>query len=276
LHTERTLPEGMGLRGATWAESADGIHFIPANQIYDTTRNPSVYNIPGGRFRMFTGYGDDLRMLEADRWPEFKLIRSHILPCGKDSPMKNCLDCPAWFEWHGIHYMLVGFSGMWSSQTPDFRNAVDLAARGEDIYDGLDVPMVAAFQQERRILAGWLPVAGWGGILGIRELVYHPDGVLGIRWMNECMPPHEEYHAIAADGATGANFYLEMEVRPGENLQLHFDGEGEALEFRLDTVLRRAEIAPATRKDVPTKREMARRDLPDEHTPFCGGSSALA
>ena len=94
--------------------------------------------------------------------------------------------------------------------------------------------------------------------------------------MNECMPPHEEYHAIAADGATGANFYLEMEVRPGENLQLHFDGEGEALEFRLDTVLRRAEIAPATRKDVPTKREMARRDLPDEHTPFCGGSSALA
>lgn len=39
----------------------------------------------------------------------------------------------------------------------------DLAAEGHDLYDGLGVPMVAAFTGDRRVLAGWLAGNGWGG-----------------------------------------------------------------------------------------------------------------
>lgn len=168
LHTERFLPDGMALRGATWATSPDGSRFIPSEQVFHAAENPSVYNRPEGGFRMYTGCGSSLELWEADRWPEFHRVRSQIVPNGETSFMRNCLDCPAWFEWHGRHYLLVGFSGMWSASSPDFSDAVDLAARGEDIYDGLGVPMVAPFTGDRRILAGWLPISGWGGVLGLR------------------------------------------------------------------------------------------------------------
>ncbi len=242
FHTERFLPPGIAPEGATWAESEDGVHYLPMDRIYDKTRNPSIYNLPDGRFRLLTGYGDNLRLLEADQWPEFKLLREFVLPCGEKSVMRNCLDCPAWFEWRGTHYMLVGFSGMWMSQNSDFAHPVDLAAQGEDLYDGLEVPMVAPFGEDRRILAGWLPIEGWGGLLGIRELVRHEDGILGSRWLEDAMPDVPLLQGNAPGNDVPENFRIDRMLRPGESFRIRLEGVGTPVEFRLDPGSARAEL----------------------------------
>ena len=271
LHTERLLPDGKAPRGATWATSPDGIHFSPSERVFHTAENPSAYNRPEGGFRMYTGCGSSLELWEAERWPEFHRVRSQIVPNGEASFMRNCLDCPAWFEWHGRHYLLVGFSGMWSAASPDFSEAVDFAARGEDVYDGLGVPMVAPFPGDRRILAGWLPIKGWGGVLGLRELVRHSDGVLGCKWLEEAMPEAGSRKPFASGGATADSFYLEANSK-ADGFRLRFEGEGEAAEFRIDFKLRRAELLPAGRDRCLTCRELAGEGKP----PFSCECAAFA
>ncbi len=251
FHTERFHADGAGFpAGASWAASPDGVRFGQSGVLFDTTRNPSVYNLPGNRFRLYTGYGDNLRMLEADRWPEFRTVRERVLPCGEASPARNRLDCPAWFEWDGTHYMLLGFSGMWMADSPDFARPVDLSARGDSLYDGLEVPMDAALPDGRRVLAGWLPFDGWGGILGIRELVRHPDGVLGIRWLAEAMPDVPPMDSGTAspdprgDEATmtiPGNALLDRTIPPGQDVAVRLeDSQGDFVELRVNAAAGRA------------------------------------
>ncbi len=57
---------------------------------------------------------------------------------------------------------------------------------GDDPYDGLSVPMVVPFGENRRIIAGWIRhPSGWGGYLCLRELVQFADGKLGSKWLPE-------------------------------------------------------------------------------------------
>jgi hypothetical protein len=59
-----------------------------------------------------------------------------------------------------------------------------------DIYDGLWVPMVGTFGENRRVMAGFLqgPDYDWGGHLVMRELVQFDDGTIGTKWLPEIIP----------------------------------------------------------------------------------------
>ena len=77
---------------------------------------------------------------------------------------------------------------------------VNWTESGDSVYGGLSVPMVAAWDDDRRILAGWLGhPGGWGGWLVFRELVQFADGKLGERWLPEAMPAEKPLVYSACD-----------------------------------------------------------------------------
>ena len=251
LHTER-YPAPDAPRGGTWAESTDGQHFTPSDRICTRSENPSVFNLPDGRLVLFEGDDRQRRLVlkAAAKWPDFDAVTA-ALPLGEDTPTGHSAECPAYFHWHGKHFLLVGFSGMYSADTPDFTPARDLAAEGVDLYDGLDVPMVAPFAGDRRILAGWLRVGGWGGVLGLRELVWCSDGVPGLRWLDEAVPDHGAWTDFSKTAAVDGDLVLEWTVQPGADVRVRLSGEGEDVELRVHAARRKAELVFASIADYP-------------------------
>jgi hypothetical protein len=82
------------------------------------------------------------------------------------------------------------------SQTGPYWNGIDGKNTGViiprwDIYEGLLVPMVAEFKNNRRLIAGFLVGVGggYGGPLVFRELMQMPDGTLGMKWPEEMRFP---------------------------------------------------------------------------------------
>ena len=184
-HTERIKNAEDKPRGATWAESEDGVHFRLSNVYFHETRNPTVYNRPDGRFGMIVGYGkENGGMYVSDdllKWSEVD----------KDIPSRG--DCPCYFEWNGHHYLLQGFRHYCRSETGLKGSWRSCDAEAGDLYDKgrLNVPMVATWKGNRRFLIGWIgfPVEWWGGWLCFRELKQRPDGSLYTQWIPELPKP---------------------------------------------------------------------------------------
>lgn len=208
--------------GGTYAESDDGIHFRKTGVFLTADVNPSVHVRADGRLGLVTADGQ----MHVSR--DGRL--GHWMPDGEPAPTGG--DCPAPFSWGGRDYLLQGFFWM-ASRGPDGKWE-DWATSGDDIYDGLSVPMVAAWKGDRRILAGWLRHVypeGWGGWLVFRELVRFPDGKLGIRWLPETPPPVAPYVFRVTDLARP--FVLRASSEKGE----------EDVEFRIDPAEDRAQFA---------------------------------
>ncbi len=228
LHTERMMPQGKDCPvGGTYAVSEDGIHFRKTGVMLTSDRNPSVYNRADGRLGMGTKNGQ-LYYREGDAW-DWK-------PAGKRAPVSG--DCPAPFTWGGQDYLIQGFFHM-ASRPNESGDWEDWAASGDDIYEGLSVPMVAPWSGDRRIMVGWLRhLYGWGGWLVFRELVRHPDGKLGVKWLAETpapVPPQTfavtdvtkpfVVRAVAKAGDTD----FEFRIDPAEaRAQFHFPRKGES------------------------------------------------
>lgn len=92
--------------------------------------------------------------------------------------------CPHWFRWNGWYYFITGVEGVFRSREPYGPWTRQLPGR----LDNLVVPKTAEFAGDRRILAGFVNDDGWGGDLVMRELVQHPDGSLGTRFVPEMTP----------------------------------------------------------------------------------------
>ena len=274
---ECDFSEGNGHipEGATYATSSDGCHFTRSHKLFHWTQNPSVFNLPDGRYRLFCGFTGDAGIWEAERWGEWKEVRAGFPPFGEASFIGNCLDCPSYFQWRGTYYLVVGFSGMWMAPDKDFLHPTDLAKNGEDLYDGLCVPMISTHptDPDRRILAGWLQQTGWGGLLGLRELVRHSDGVIGCRWLEEAMPrPGEITSRVPGNGS----FYLDVELEG--TAAIRFEGEGGAAEFRLDAERRKAQLCHADQPEILTNLERAqngRKTYPPYKDEFAVGKLRL-
>ena len=199
-HTERFPWAGMYPRGASWAESEDGILFTSSGVVFHETRNPTVYNRADGRLGLVRGYGLDKGFNVSDGDLTKWTVSDDTIPFGGD--------CPCYFEWNGHHYLLQGFVEMAHSATGALGSWEDWGRSGDDIYDGLSVPMVAEWHG-RRIVGGWVRHPdGWGGWLAFRELVQFPDGKLGMKWMPEllaALPPSREF-AVNAGEAFACRF----------------------------------------------------------------------
>ena len=181
LHTDRIVKDGSRPAGGTWAVSGDGIRFSKTGRIFADTQNPSVFNRPGGGFELVAGYGDAqglFRSEDLERWSLF------------DGALPFRGDCPSLFDWHGRRYLLQGFSHMACSPDGSTGSFADWSAEPDAACDGLSVPMVVPWKDDRRLYVGWLRhPAGWGGWLVFRELVFHPDGRIGMKWVPEIAPP---------------------------------------------------------------------------------------
>lgn len=245
-HHSTTLFKASELRGipagALLSESDDGIHFHKTGLLMHTAENPSVFARKGGGLLMFckgVWATTDLK-----KWV---CINPDFPPYGKAAKLRNTLECPCMFEWNGLYYALSGLTGFWQSGTDSFKEFTDLAAQGEDIYEGLGIPMVSEFGNNRRIMAGW-PLCGnsFGSCLVFRELIQHPDGKLGVKWLKEVLPetgapkPLADTFAPAETASPntfstrqhGDSFLIEMQVRPGEQrgvLAVRFTGSDPAV-----------------------------------------------
>ena len=207
--------------GGAYAESEDGVHFTRVNKLIHSAQNPTVYNRLDGRLGFVNSYGGIHGMYVSDDKPwGWKLEDDKI-------PIRG--DCPCAFEWNGHHYLIQGFTKM--AYNPDGKPGhwTNWTQTGDDVYDGLCVPMVAPWKGNRRIIAGWIAhPLGWGGWLAFHELVQYPDGKLGSKWLDEIPAPGDVFT---------------FEGRPGECLARRFKGGADILEFSVDAANARAQFA---------------------------------
>ena len=213
--------------GATYATSEDGIHFTPSETLVHPSENPTIYTRTDGRLGLVSSYRvswDQRGLYVSDTIGGWTLFDREVPFVG---------DCPCLFDWNGRHYLLQGFTRMAYNSDGRVGGWVDWSQTGNDVYDGLSVPMVGEWSGNRRILAAWLNhPQGWGGWLVLRELVQNDDGTLGLKWLPEVTPPGEVYE-YACEG--GRDLVVRVPRQDG----------GKELEFRVEATTGRAQFADA-------------------------------
>ena len=234
--------------GSTYSISEDGIsNFRKTRILFHPCENPSVYIDPEGRLRMLANYG------AKGTW-ESKSIDGGWKSVNPDFPPGG--DCTFFFRWGNYDYVVGGFTGFWlkpaSASEDKFVNGVKA---GLDFYNGMNVPAVTQIKDGRFLMAGWIPMAGWGGSLVIHEMVQSPEGRIGTKWMKEIIPATQKQRSLAkeikttASFATGSSsFLLTFEVEPGTDLTgklgallLGSDGENNACEVQISPKAKKAQ-----------------------------------
>ncbi len=228
-------PEGM-----TYAISDDCIHFRKSHILPHFCENPSVYTMPDGSLKM---YAEGVWKADKPDGP-WQLINSSFPPNGKQSTIRNTLECPSFFEWNGHYYLIVGMDGCYASATEDFTEYDDLAADGRDIYNGMLVPMVIPYKNNRRLISGW--IYPFGTCFAIHELVALPNHALGIKWCPELLPPTKEERnlgdaleaSVAMDfdnePAPYAVYSANISSENGGKVAFRFMGTEGCCEFQID------------------------------------------
>ncbi|MBQ4289955.1 MAG: hypothetical protein II719_02055 [Clostridia bacterium] len=255
---------GLYPNGANLAVSEDGGRtFHLTHQMFHWAENPSVYSKPDGTLFMCIGDG----LWEADR-PEgpWKQIRPGFPPQGEDTPLDYTAECPSFFEKEGYKYIIMGARGFWRTgkDSDDYR---DCAASGEDIYDGLSVPM-AVNCGGRLILSGWINGFGFGSVIIHRELIQYEDGRLGMKWLEEAAPRAEEENLLYRSEDTfrfetdpKESYYYEIDAvsTAGGVIRVIFDRE---CELRLDSARFEAQVGPVGGERITPIYERAGRKDP--------------
>ncbi len=237
LHTSRLTKDPAYPIGGTYAESEDGIHFFKSRKIITGAQNPSIYNNPGGGFELVTSYGGQKGIFRSDDLVNWKLYDDKL-------PFRG--DCPSLFDWHGHRYLLQGFTKMAYSPDGAPGTFIDWTNEPDIAYEGLSVPMVVPWKNDRRLYIGWMRhLAGWGGWLVFRELIAYPDGHLGLKWVPEIKPPVEP---LVYRAGAGERFVRKFAA----------EGNGPALVLTVDPAKREASFAddvPQPKFDLPSKAE---------------------
>jgi hypothetical protein len=217
------------------ATSTDGIHFHKDLKPLVTGGDCTVFRDPAtGLFHMVRGGGNRLVSKDLRHWEETAgdFVQRKPGTTG---------ECPHLFSWNGWFYFILGTNAIWKSR--------DALGPWEEmkptIYDGLFVPKVAEFTDNRRILAGFNFERGWAGHLALRELVQSPDGSLGMKFPPELIPasgspqrltfaslsprasgrgdgitiaPGKSFAAAALDGVA-SNVRIRLRVVPGAGVE---------------------------------------------------------
>lgn len=238
--------------GASYSYSDDGINFKPSNILIHSARNPSAYTNDDGSIILFCGYGGE-GVFESDSINKPFKRSDNNFDFVKNSLMHNTSECPAFFDWNGYKYLIVGFTGYFRTLEKNSEKFVDAAALGENVYDGLSVPMVFEFGNNRRIISGWVESPwGWGGVLMQRELVAENNGKLGMKWVPEMMPETQKQNLFTSDLdilngfdlERFKSYYLELQIDPkdAQRFGISFSDQDNACTFELDFKQNRAQI----------------------------------
>lgn len=174
---------GLVPNGANYATSEDGLYFTQGAHQYHWIENPSIYSQADG-LRMYTGNGT---WAAEDIKGPWRLLHEGFPPSGAASSLHSSAECPSSFSWNGFSYLLMGATGFWRTEKND-EVYFDAAAQGQNIYDGLYVPMATKINDNRVVLVGWIHGIGWGSYIVHRELIQYANGRLGMKWMPELWP----------------------------------------------------------------------------------------
>lgn len=236
--------------GATYAVSTDGVsRFRKSWVMFHPCENPSVFTTPEGKLRLLANYRSSGTWESDSVDGGWRCINPTFPPGG---------DCTICFRWGRFDYVIGGFTGLWAkpAEAPDTAYE-DVVRKGLDFYDGSNVPAVTDIGDGRFLMAGWVPIRGWGGVLLIRELIQFPDGRIGCKWMDEVTPrpAKSENLDLGEAGALQApshSFALEFTVHPKEvgkgKFGLSFlpaDDKEAGCELQIDVTGRRAQLATA-------------------------------
>lgn len=251
--------------GSTYSVSEDGISkFKKTKILFHPCENPSVYTDPEGRLRMLANYG------AKGTW-ESKSITGGWRSINPDFPPGG--DCTFFFRWGSYDYVIGGFTGFWSKPASDGEDKfVNGVKEGLDFYNGMNVPAVTEIKDGRFLLAGWIPMADWGGSLVIHEMVQFPDGRIGTKWMNEIIPGTQKPKVVAKgiSGSTSfeigsSSFLLSFDVQPGTDLNeklgalfLAADSEENACEVQISPNLKKAQFGKGQVNNYASKEKSLR------------------
>lgn len=276
--------QGLTPSGTNYLISEDGIHFRRGEKQFHCSENPSIYADPAGGLLLYAGYGADGTWHAPHIDGPWTHTETDMPLRHNSSPVRNSTECPSIFSWNGYRYLIMGFRGYWQAG-PNDTQFTDLAATGEDIYDGLGVPMVACCDG-RYILSGWVGGSGWAYVTQHRELIQHENGRLGMRWLPELTPdpaalpllstltdaPHST--VLSLDEKT--SYYLELHVAPQKTARvgLAFSGQGESFVLDWNTGREKVQAKTCAQTDVfPAEIKALYEYLPDmqEGEPFPNG-----
>jgi hypothetical protein len=234
--------------GSTYSVSEDGIsNFKKTKILFHPCENPSVYTDPEGRLRMLANYGAKGTWESKSIDGGWRSINPNFPPGG---------DCTFFWRWGNFDYVIGGFTGYWSkSATAPEDKFVNGVKEGLDFYNGMNVPAVTQIKDGRFLLAGWIPMAGWGGSLTIHEMIQSPDGRIGTKWMEEIIPSTQKERLLAKEVketstfTTGSSsFLLTFDVAPGTDLTGKLgalftgaDGVGHACEVQVSPKSKKAQ-----------------------------------
>lgn len=249
---DEIFAEGKYPNGSNYMFSEDGVRYVPARTQFHWSENPSVYVREEGRLVMYAGYGAcGTWQAEAIDGP-WRQTDKNFPPVFTDSKLRYSSECPCLFEWNGYRYMIIGFLGYLRTEknSADF---VEVGADGEDVYDGLCVPMAVKTSDHRVILSGWIQHVGWASLLLHRELLQRENGRLDMRWLPEHIP-NTNGKTPLIERETGEwalektkSYYLSCSVLPEDDgvVQIVLSGEGEGCALTLDAKEELAEIRGA-------------------------------
>lgn len=253
------LAQGLVPAGATYAVSEDGVHFEKSHCLFHVGRNPSVYANERGGISLYSGYEGKGTWESEGFGKPFRLVNANFPPVGT-LPMRQTGECPSFFSMKGYRYLIMGFTGYFRTLAPSDGEYTDVSALGEEIYEGLGVPMVASVG-ERRFMAGWLDGTGWGSAILHRELLCGDGGRLLTRWVPELVPKlREENLWRDAKGDTlalpkGEGCLISFRARVGKDGKLACileDDGGRGVELCIDGARRRLQASPAAKEGFAT------------------------
>lgn len=266
ISEESILKSGKYPAGATYAVSEDGIHFEKSHKFFHAGRNPSVYANEKGGISLYVGYEGKGTWESLGFGEPFRLVDENFPPIST-LPMRQTGECPSFFSMNGYRYLVMGFTGYFRTLMPYDTKYTDVSAMGEEIYDGLCVPMVASVG-ERRLISGWLDGTGWGSVAIHRELLCLENGRLGMRWMPELVP--ETLPENLLEDAKGSVFALPegesllfcARVDPQSSRRVAFcfaEEDGKGCEISFDIEKGRMQAAPTEKEGfappIPTMLE---------------------
>ena len=202
--------------GSTYSVSEDGVsNFKKTHKLFHPCENPSIYTTSDGELRMLANYGSK------GSW-EAESLDGGWRCVNPDFPLGG--DCTFFFEWGDYEYIIGGFRDLWCCRAGESDDRWwSMTAEGRDLYNGLSVPAITEISDSRRLMAGWVKTQNWGGPLVIHELVQHPDGQIGTKWMEEVVPVTEQPFMTCGEIAKNATFDIS-----GKRYILSFDIELES------------------------------------------------
>ncbi len=228
IFLENALPVG-----ATYAESIDGKIFTPCEMVFHESRNPSIYVIDN-KLKLFSGYGKD-GIWDSDGLGK-PFVKSENSIQFLNKIMKNTTECPSYFEWNGFKYLIIGFTGYFRTlkNSEEFISAYEL---NENIYDGLAVPMVCEYKNNRRLMAGWLNGVGWASIICHRELIQDAKGTLNTKWVEEMLPKTEKIGSFENEVSfdSDKDYYFEINLPKSDVVALQFSSDEKVCNLQFDS-----------------------------------------